>query len=735
MLRVRRRGESGQVLIFFAVLAPVLFAILGLAVEGGIAFSEYRHMQAAADVAALVGAQDLPNSSLAATDACLFSQNNGYDDCSTGGTSTTTVCVPPQSISPYDGINYQEGNTPCANTGSNNYIEVQIQKPMQLFPIFSQYLGIGSFTLSTHAIARHGTPTKEDYAITILDHTASPDLTLTGNVGLVVVGPVISNSNATNSISATGSSLQVACNGQWLVSGPELYPWLPNSPAPNLKSLTGGTAAFAPTQCPPPSGSPCTYDCKTAFSPNQPPVPDPYCTSLSPPITGFSSTTGAASYCDSATNSVSSMSNCAPCNSTAWYYTWTTDRSKGTWQQAPSNGLSLGNANFELFPGIYPGGISANGSSKASVYLNPGVYTIEGGITAHGGKFCVFGAPACDIGGVDPNAPLTIPGYQANCSNADMTKMSETNYVPPSTWYYYCSPWGTWDANPCLGYTGTSACTPTNGVCPADTTHCRPSSLDGSANVPTFMGSGHVPLNGVTLYFPAQSSNAVDINGNNFMYLTFPNPCPGTGTQSGQTIPFQNEVNPSATGPGQTGWPEPSGAKGGQFTYPSTAMPSFDAVKAGQSLPVTSSWAGLASGAYVYPDADLTLTGECERYTPSTYAGDVWQGEMPTSGNYQGQHLHFLIFDRNTNSPTTLNGGGQQSFFGILYAPGSQGCGNCLMTLNGSSSGGGGPPFVMGQIIADTAQFKGTATVEVFYRPCDPKIRPCGSGPGSGLVE
>jgi hypothetical protein len=319
---------------------------------------------------------------------------------------------------------------------------------------------------------------------------------------------------------------------------------------------------------------------------------------------------------------------------------------------------------------------------------------------------CIFGAPACDV-------QTTIPGgYTANCSNADMTHPGNSYYVPPSTWYYYCSPWGIWDSN--LPRTDSGGQGPGTSGLPT--------------TPPTFTG-GTVPLNGVTFYFP--NSGSFSITGGNMMYLAFPNPCPGTGSQSGQSVPFENEVSPTATGPGDTGWPEPSGANGGQYTYPSTALPYIDAVKAGQSAPVQSS-----STAYVYPNADLTLNGECERYSPSTYAGDVWQGEMPTTGNYQGQHLHFLVFARNAGSSVSLQGGGTQSFWGILYSPGAQGCGNtCQLVLNGSASGGGGPPFVMGQIVANNAKITGHSTVEVFYRPCDPTVAACGSGPGSGLVE
>jgi len=55
-----KRSESGQSLIFVAVMGATLMGIMGLAVLGGHVFVEFRRMQAAADMAAIVGAQKLP---------------------------------------------------------------------------------------------------------------------------------------------------------------------------------------------------------------------------------------------------------------------------------------------------------------------------------------------------------------------------------------------------------------------------------------------------------------------------------------------------------------------------------------------------------------------------------------------------------------------------------------------------------------------------------------------------
>jgi hypothetical protein len=66
------RGESGQVLVMVVVMLPVLFAFAALVIDVGHAFQLRRHLQAAADAAALAAAQELPNTASAEAVA------NGY---------------------------------------------------------------------------------------------------------------------------------------------------------------------------------------------------------------------------------------------------------------------------------------------------------------------------------------------------------------------------------------------------------------------------------------------------------------------------------------------------------------------------------------------------------------------------------------------------------------------------------------------------------------------------------
>ena len=65
-LLTRSRDESGQVLVFVAFILTVIVGMAALVVDVGSWYQAHRHLQTAADAAALAGAQELPNQSLAA---------------------------------------------------------------------------------------------------------------------------------------------------------------------------------------------------------------------------------------------------------------------------------------------------------------------------------------------------------------------------------------------------------------------------------------------------------------------------------------------------------------------------------------------------------------------------------------------------------------------------------------------------------------------------------------------
>lgn len=494
------RHEGGQAVIFAAIVMPVLIIALGAVVIGGLAVTAYRNMQATADLAALVAAQGLP---CATTDtgcitaveqqACQYAATRGYAGCTPGATTGPSANVPPVSCSPYDFMNYgNAGSNPnCKSTAATvtmyAYVEVRLTQDIPTPPFAP------SITLSAHAVARHGQVSPKRFAIIILDPTQAKALTFSGSQGggLITIGPVMSDSIAPDSIYTGGQSTQVACSGEWYTAAAETPP--PNGPAANLASDTAGTTSFSPPVC---TGG--TNDTPTRFLNGMPPVPDPYGIGSAPP---------------------SQMTNCLPCSGTAQYYTWPSgNRAGGTWGSAAQL-PNIGNgSNYELFPGIYPNGITITGGT---IYLNPGVYTIQNGFSENGGSICIYGAPACDH-------QINTVNSQANCSTASF-RTGDATYVPAASWYYYCSPWGIWDST----------------ALPNRTEPTTP---------PTFT-DGALPLNGVTFYL--QSGNFT-MNGNGANYLAFPNPCPGTGSLAAPQADF------------------PAGSASAIYKYPVGSLPYAD---------------------------------------------------------------------------------------------------------------------------------------------------------------
>jgi Flp pilus assembly protein TadG len=143
-LRPRRGDERGQAIVLFAFVLLGIVAMAGLLIDGGLAWSNRRQAQAAADTAALAAAKAIVDGESADFAARLIAQLNGFLtnlDCNgnvlaNGG---VTVNNPPVSA-----------NNPIYN-GDPKYVEVITTRAMHT--TFSGALGVTCFMVSARALA------------------------------------------------------------------------------------------------------------------------------------------------------------------------------------------------------------------------------------------------------------------------------------------------------------------------------------------------------------------------------------------------------------------------------------------------------------------------------------------------------------------------------------------------------------------------------------------------------
>ncbi len=114
--RFKRRDESGQSLILFALGLAVLLGMAAMTIDVGLAYVARRDMQNATDAAALAGADLLlegQSSGLAKNAARDLALQNGYDG--TAADVKVTINLPPTS---------------GPHSGDSDFIEVIIAHPI-----------------------------------------------------------------------------------------------------------------------------------------------------------------------------------------------------------------------------------------------------------------------------------------------------------------------------------------------------------------------------------------------------------------------------------------------------------------------------------------------------------------------------------------------------------------------------------------------------------------------------
>lgn len=246
-----RRGAVAPLAVLCLAL---LVGVAALAIDGGTLMESRRHVQAAADAAALAGASDLFANYIthqgidvgktAQSNALTAASANGFSN--DGVQSTVTVNTSPQTY---------QGGPNVGQTIPPGYIEVLIQYNAP--PLFSGVFGAAASPIRARAVARGRSTPLSFNGLLALNLTASEALKVTGAGGLAVKGGIGVNSNHPQAVQVTGllglSATQLSLNPVAVTDG------LLNQ----LLSLLGGTVSSIVTS--PPIPDPLRYL----------PVPDP----------------------------------------------------------------------------------------------------------------------------------------------------------------------------------------------------------------------------------------------------------------------------------------------------------------------------------------------------------------------------------------------------------------------------------------------------------------------------
>ncbi len=212
------RAERGQVVILVCV---ALFAIMGfVAMVTDLGFMQHQKnmMQTAADSAAMAAAMEL-NYGDSVTAGKTDAATNGF----TNGQSSVTVAInSPPSSGP--------------NSSKTGYIEAIVSKPEPTY--FLRVLGFTSINVSARAVASEGNGPN---CIYVMDPSASPALSVNGNVNINSSCGLLVDSSSSSGMSFTGN-VTVTAPTIGVVGGYTSGGNVTLSPSPK----TGGIAASDP---------------------------------------------------------------------------------------------------------------------------------------------------------------------------------------------------------------------------------------------------------------------------------------------------------------------------------------------------------------------------------------------------------------------------------------------------------------------------------------------------------
>ncbi len=143
MMRMPRRrdGRPGQVIVLFAICLVAMIAMAGLLVDGGMAWSNHRKAQAAADTAALAAAHAASNGKNHTTAAEAIASDNGFPD-------TFTDCTGAANAS---GVVVHLPPTSGPHAGNSGFVEVITSRANR--NAFAGVVGMGCWIVAARAVA------------------------------------------------------------------------------------------------------------------------------------------------------------------------------------------------------------------------------------------------------------------------------------------------------------------------------------------------------------------------------------------------------------------------------------------------------------------------------------------------------------------------------------------------------------------------------------------------------
>jgi hypothetical protein len=184
--QLHKRRDAGYIGVAVAGSLIIFCGFLGLATDVGLLYFDKGRMQAAADSAAVAGAQEVfrGNTASITSAAQTDATSNGY----TTGVNGATVTV---------------NNPPVSGThiGDSNYVEAIVARAEPTF--FMNALGISSVNVSARAVAgleSAGT------CIYVLEASASNALVIAGNVTVNVPCAIVVNSTDSKALVGNGGA-------------------------------------------------------------------------------------------------------------------------------------------------------------------------------------------------------------------------------------------------------------------------------------------------------------------------------------------------------------------------------------------------------------------------------------------------------------------------------------------------------------------------------------------------